>query len=1092
MITWVLGRSGTGKTTWLREQLPAMAETHQAVWYLVPEQSSMMLERELSRQGPEKVQVVSFRRLCNVIFRRFGGVAGTYMTRSRETALIYRVLTEQRAALRYYRTARPTMGFVARLADVFSEFTLSGLEQGQVLPLLEQHGRPDWLEKYKDLFLLYDAYRAALNADCRSAAADLTAATDMARAEGFFCGSAVVIDGFFGFTGQQRELLSVIMQQAGTVCCALLTDAQYPGLLFSPAQGEQAALQRLASQCGQQTRTVELTGPSKRLRYADLQALEARLFSQQEEAPLEEVSHIRLLEGKNPREELSLVAADIARRVREEGKRYRDFALITGTLEHYGRTAEAVFAQYGVPLFIDRGREALSKPLFVFVQSALRLISPERYFRQEDMMTFLKTGLTGEDPDLISRLEHYSVLWQINGARWLREESWTQNPKGLGAPDEEAEAQLRALNALRDRIAAPLRRFRAKAEAGTGVALAEAVYGLLTDFQVEERIARLAADYQTLAGTPQAGWEAQQSRRQSREYLRLYSVMIGILEDIHSIFGDRPLSLNAMEELIGLCGEETRLNVVPPTMDAVTFGEAAHSRLDQVEGLYVVGANQGNLPVPVSDTGLIGDRERRLFAAHALPCNATLQQNTLQGQYRLYAALFSAQSHLTFSYSAFQMDGEALLPSVYIDRLRRLTGLTPLTRADLPLYDFATTKNAVRTLMGWEPALRDALLAELGERPLSPRSLTDRLPEAVTRRLFGKRLRLSYSQISLYQNCPFRYFMEKTMRLQPLEPITFDAANIGSFVHLGLQQLVDQVRSEHFDYNSYTPEHIKQFGEELAHNYLEKELRDLNRSRQLHALMGRMVGVFRLVAENVLGELKEGRYVPYGEEVPLSGFSLPLSEGRSVELIGSVDRVDVLETPEGAYLKVTDYKTGRRSFHLQGLTNRDGIQLPLYLYGLMKSGRWENPIPAAACYMEARPPFFDAPVAPGELPEQLRKFYRRGGVITTEQTALDALDAAGGSHYFQIVYTKSSGLNKRDAKAYDPALMREMVDYMETVVTETAEGILAGEAAIHPLKGDHDGCGYCKFAAVCRFDPERDPSRTYSREPFGWRKEKEQ
>ena len=155
MVTWILGRSGTGKTTLLLNKLPALAGEYEQVYFLVPEQSSMMLEREISRRKTQGVQVVSFRRLSNVIFRQFGGIAGSYLSQTKETALIYRILQEQQGALRYYAKARPTMGFVNRLAEAFSEFTLSGLRKETVLPLLETNGRQDWLEKYRDLFMLY-------------------------------------------------------------------------------------------------------------------------------------------------------------------------------------------------------------------------------------------------------------------------------------------------------------------------------------------------------------------------------------------------------------------------------------------------------------------------------------------------------------------------------------------------------------------------------------------------------------------------------------------------------------------------------------------------------------------------------------------------------------------------------------------------------------------------------------------------------------------------------------------------------------------------------------------------------------------------
>lgn len=1090
MITWLLGRSGVGKTRELTEKLPELSKGYSRVYYLVPEQSSMELERVISRAGLSNVKVLSFRRLCNEIFRTYGGVAGNYMSKSRETALIYRVLQEQQKNLRYYRKARPTMGFVDRLAQVFSEFSLSGLGREAAFTALEQSGRRNWQEKYDDLFLLYEAYLAALNQENRSAAEDLSAATARAREQGFFAGTAVLIDGFFGFTGRQREMLEVMFRQSECVYCALLLDPEDPAPLFAPVKGELAALERLARAAGAPCKREVLPGPSRRLQQEDLRRLERDLFSMTS-APMEEARHVRILAGRNIREELSMVAADIAKKVREENLRYRDIALIAGDLSEYGPVAETVFAKYGVPLFADRGRASLGKPVFAFVQSALRLISPERYFRLEDLLIFLKTGLCGEDPDLVSRLENYCILWQIQGERLIREADWTQNPAGLCAPDEESAALLAELNGLRRRIREPLLRFRDKAAAGTGAALAEGLYGLLCDFQVEKQLEALAQAYLESSAAGANAWETQQNRRLSREYLRLYSVLLDILDDIYAVFGSAPLSLYAMEELIGLCGEQTALNVTPPTLDAVALGEVAHSRLHDIRILYVVGANQGLLPMQTADSGLISDRERQFFAAHGLPCNATRRQETLQGQHRFYAALFSAREELVFSYSAFDMRGEALIPSSYLDRLQRLTGLKPQYRSDMDLYDFAVTPAGARELTGWAPALRTEILAELGERPLPPRNPEERLPEEVTRRIFGNRLKLSYSQINLYQQCPFRYFIDKTMRIRPQQPITFDAANIGTFVHYGLERLIRTLQQENHNYDKYTKEEIILFGDTVAQEYREEQLRDMDQTNRFQALYRRMTQLFCLIAENVLGELREGGYRPYGAEVSLNGTVVRLKNGAEAELTGSVDRVDVYEAEGQTYLKVIDYKTGTKSFTLQDVTNMDGVQLPIYLYGLIKSGRWTHPVPAAGCYLEAKPPAFKKPVKAEELHRELRCYYRRDGLFSKDETALAALDAEGGSRYFNIDYTKDGALSKKKTNLYPPELMSEIVEYMETVIRETAEGIYGGNVAPRPLKGkNHDACRYCQMAQICRWT-EEGPRRVYSEDPFGWKEDQE-
>jgi ATP-dependent helicase/nuclease subunit B len=143
----------------------------------------------------------------------------------------------------------------------------------------------------------------------------------------------------------------------------------------------------------------------------------------------------------------------------------------------------------------------------------------------------------------------------------------------------------------------------------------------------------------------------------------------------------------------------------------------------------------------------------------------------------------------------------------------------------------------------------------------------------------------------------------------------------------------------------------------------------------------------------------------------------------------------------------------------------------------------------AGCYMEARTPAFDQPIPPEELEEKLRAFYKRGGAFSADEAALSALDGGKGSHYFKVDYTKDGAL-KKGLKVYDPQMMQEMVDHMETVLKETAEGILSGNVAVRPLKGHSpDACTYCDFAGLCGYTPEAGKKKEYSEDPFGWREE---
>lgn len=85
MLHLVIGRAGTGKTTQMRNMLSQKAlADEQGLILLVPEQYSFESERALLRlTGPEnagKVQVLSFTRLADQVFKIYGGIAGRALT----------------------------------------------------------------------------------------------------------------------------------------------------------------------------------------------------------------------------------------------------------------------------------------------------------------------------------------------------------------------------------------------------------------------------------------------------------------------------------------------------------------------------------------------------------------------------------------------------------------------------------------------------------------------------------------------------------------------------------------------------------------------------------------------------------------------------------------------------------------------------------------------------------------------------------------------------------------------------------------------------------------------------------------------------
>lgn len=75
---------------------------------------------------------------------------------------------------------------------------------------------------------------------------------------------------------------------------------------------------------------------------------------------------------------------------------------------------------------------------------------------------------------------------------------------------------------------------------------------------------------------------------------------------------------------------------------------------------------------------------------------------------------------------------------------------------------------------------------------------------------------------------------------------------------------------------------------------------------------------------------KDGLVAPY---------SLPLPDGGTLQIKGSIDRVDRMERDGKAYLRVVDYKSGGKEFLLSDVLNGLNMQMLIYLMCLWQMVR---------------------------------------------------------------------------------------------------------------------------------------------------------
>ena len=218
MLQLVLGQSGSGKSFQMRKMLLDFSDKE--VMFIVPEQSSFDAEKTICNylppQNRRSVEVLTFSRLCDNIFRKYGSLAGERITDSGKCMLMSVALDSLKDDLKIYTNYHHRPEFIKRMTAAADEFKNAGLTPDRLQEICEgQTGAS--AEKLRELSSVYALYTTILENQGIDSRDDLFRATKFAAERGYFVGKTVFIDGFNGFVAQEYKIIEVIIKQAKKV-----------------------------------------------------------------------------------------------------------------------------------------------------------------------------------------------------------------------------------------------------------------------------------------------------------------------------------------------------------------------------------------------------------------------------------------------------------------------------------------------------------------------------------------------------------------------------------------------------------------------------------------------------------------------------------------------------------------------------------------------------------------------------------------------------------------------------------------------------------------------------------------------------------
>ena len=1074
MLHILTGRAGSGKTREVFRRMTLQGKERPQL-LLVPEQASFETEqrfcRETDNRGGRYGEVLTFSRLENRVLSLAGGGARPVLDEGGRLLVMYAALRSVSAHLSVYAMPSRKPEFLNSLIATADELKSCCVTGKDLIRAGEETEGLDG-DKLRDLGLILGAYEAMTTRGSLDPRDRLTRLADKLGEYPYCEGKDVWLDGFTDFTPQQGLVMERLLRQANSVTVTLSME---PGRgqeeVFALARRTAAWLKRMAAKASCPVRVSHL-GEAALGRTGPLRHLEANLYA----LPMERYNgpwdgSVTVTSLPAPRDEVRW-AAGVIRSLAEAGYRYRDIVLAARSIDRYRDHIREVFSEFDIPVFQAEKTDILKKPIFTLITAALDTVSGG--YEYEDVFRYLKTGLAGLTPDQCDRLENYVRTWDLWGSRWTAAKDWTMHPAGYHRSfSEEDRALLAELNALRRQVTEPLERLR-RCAGDTIRSQGMALYAFLEEIGVPEALeARAAALLDE--GEPEL----------SGEYSQLWDIFCGALEQCVAMLGETENSFSDFSRLLKLLFSRYAVGSIPASLDRVTAGDAHRLANRSGKVLILLGADDGSIPQLAPEQGLLTDRDREVLEGFGLEVSPKTEEKLSRENTVVYAACTQPTDRLYVSWPA-AADGEKR-PSFLVERLSYLFP-QGVAAAEQPL-----SRDRLITMAAGDPDARRVLENAYGEafRRLDRAAGWQRgkLSPAAVRRLYGEKVAMSASRMDRYKSCHFAYFLQYGLEARPRRRAGFDAPEYGTLVHYVLEHVLKAAVGKGGVPNC-TDDEIREMTREAVADYVNTRLGGMeHQTPRFRYLFRRLQAGIRGIVDNVIDELRSSDFQPVLFELGFgTGQELPPVElranGVTLRVSGFVDRVDGWEKDGRLYIRVVDYKTGRKSFDLTEVWNGLGLQMLLYLFTLEEKGArifGKQPDPAGVLYLPARDAVLSGSrsMDEGERRALLDKELVRRGLILSDEAVIRAMEhGENGMRFLPLKVSARTGAITGDALVTAERLGR-LRRHTRRILEDICKEIASGNIDADPFwRGPaKNACQYCDYIQVCQFEEGRDRRR---------------
>lgn len=1097
----IYGRSGCGKTQYIFNEISKNIDNGRKKYIITPEQFSFSAEKELLRSLEDEEQnsavinaeVLTFARMAHRVSSEVGGSNKTVLSNCGKSMLIYGILSNKKNNLKFLGKSDSNIDMVM---TQITELKKHGVTLENLKTLMEQVGENDlYLEnKLQDIYTVYSKFQEKIVNNYVDENDALTILEGQLDATDMFKNTEIYIDEFVGFTKQEYAIIAKLLKQASKVTITVTsnsmekTDEASNDIFFSNKETIEKIL-RIAKETKTSVEEPVFLEKIYRFKSKELNHIERNLYNFPYKKYDGNVENLSLFLANNQYSEIEEVARRILELVRSKKFRYRDISVITKNIDVYSNLCKAIFKEYDIPVFIDEKRDLSQNILVKYLISILDIFA--RNWSYDSVFNYIKCGFLNITPSDIYLLENYALKWEIKGSKWYKAD-WNFHDE-----DSTGKATIDHINELRREIVTPLVELKNNLSGNkTAKQISENLYNFLIKNNIDKVLESKIKELNDMQKVDIAA-----------EYETSWKIVMQVLDEIVLVFGDENITFESYMQILKTGLGESKLGTIPMAQDEVTVGDVDRSRSHKIKAVFIIGLNDGMFPSINKAEGFLNDDDREKIKQNGVELAKGTIDRIYEDNFNIYKAFTTAEERIFLSYSSSDMEGKSLRPSVLVSRIKKIfEGLKETSDVIYRKSEISTKENTFKELLinlrefrdgneidtkwfdvynlyneseEWNEKLASAVKA------LNYTNTAEKIKKENVEKMYGSTLKTSVSKLEQYSGCPFSYYLKYGLKLNDKETFNVEAVDTGSFMHDVIDNFFGVIEERNINLKEITDEELEKIVAEIVSEKLKLDRNYIfTTTSKYKVLSNRLQKVVTMSVKYIVQSLKQSEFEVFGHEVEFGGkgqykpITVTTDDGRRVEIIGKIDRVDIMKNPDGTYVRIIDYKSSVKNIDLNQVAS--GLQLQLLTY-LNETCKVEDFIPAGVLYFNLTNPTIgtDKNLTDEEVEEKIRQEFKMKGLILADVNIIKKMDTnienepKGISKIIPATIKKDGEISDRGTSAVTKEQFNYLQKYMEKIIKQISEEILQGNIEVKPYYNastKKTPCEYCKYKSICRFD----------------------